>query len=157
MFGNTCWRAAIFALVLQLSELSDLLLKAEDDGVRASAWMTPFAVLDVGEVRASAWITFSRRLVTMTSDLEPRTMGSIRVDVHLDGVIEVSRISSKDQTLQSTREPFLDVPVPRLIEHLVDVPTIVCQDRIRQRTFEQFSDISVFKVFLQDTVQHSFC
>ena len=36
-------------------------------------------------------------------------------------------------TLQRTREQFLDVPVPRRIEQVVDVPKIVCQDRIRDR------------------------
>ena len=74
----------------------------------------------------------------------------------LSGVVEVPRISCKDQILQSTREQFLDVPVPRLIEQFVDVPKIVFQDRIRQRTFEQFADIPVFKVVSQDRVQHSF-
>ena len=62
------------------------------------------------------------------------------------------------------REQFLDVPVPRLIEHLVDVPKIVVQDRIQQLTFQQFADIPalqevevpVFKVFTQDRVQQRF-
>ena len=59
---------------------------------------------------------------------------------------------------QSTGEQILDLPMPLLQEHLVEVPKILFQDRIRQRTFEQFADTPflqvveelVFKVFSKD-------
>ena len=62
------------------------------------------------------------------------------------GVIEVSKISRQDRMLQSTREQFLDVRVPRLMEHLVDVPNMVSHDRIQRRTAEQIVDVPVPKV-----------
>ena len=43
---------------------------------------------------------------------------------------EVSKISSKDQTLQHTREQNLDVPVQQMIEQLVDVLKIVIGNSI---------------------------
>ena len=58
---------------------------------------------------------------------------------------------------QSTRDQILDVPMPLLEEQLVELPKIVFQDRIGQRTFEQFSDILkvveelVFKDFFPRT------
>ena len=54
---------------------------------------------------------------------------------------EVTKSSSQDRLLQSTRNQILEVPVPQMMEYLVDVPKIVSQDRIRQRTFEQLADI----------------
>ena len=60
--------------------------------------------------------------------------------------------------MQDTREQGLDVPVPRIIEQFVGVPKIVFQDRIWQRTFEQFAgspalEEPVFKVFTEDRVE----
>ena len=77
------------------------------------------------------------------------------------GVFKVPTSSSQDRMLQSIREQFLDVPVPRVIKQFVDVPKIVFQDRMWQRTFEQLADIPVLQaveepvleVFSQDRVQ----
>ena len=65
-------------------------------------------------------------------------------------------------TVQSGREQILDVLVPQRQEQLVGVPKIVFQDRVWQRTIEQFADSPdvvdelVFKDFHQDGVQQSF-
>ena len=66
--------------------------------------------------------------------------------------------SLSDQILQSAREQSLDVPVPRMIEQLVDVPKIIFQGRVQQWTFEQFADTPVLQVveepvFSQERVQ----
>ena len=67
----------------------------------------------------------------------------------------VPKISSQDRILQSIREQFLDVAVPRMIEQFVDVPKIVFQDRIRQRTFEQFADSPALQVVEEPVFQVS--
>ena len=63
------------------------------------------------------------------------------------GVIEVPNISSKEQILQRIRGQFLRVPLK--IEQFVDVPKMVCQDRIWQRTFKHFVDTTALQVVVE--------
>ena len=55
--------------------------------------------------------------------------------------------SAKDSFSVSTRNGIFKVPVPQMIEQLVDVPKIVFQDRINRWTAEQIVDMPVFNDF----------
>ena len=69
---------------------------------------------------------------------------------------EVSKVLSKNQTLQRTRDQILDVPVPQMMEQLGEVPEMVSQGRIQRRTAEQIVDMPVFKIFSRDRVRLRF-
>ena len=66
--------------------------------------------------------------------------------------IEVPKILNKDQTLQRTRDQFLDVPVLQTMEDLGEGAVLASQDRIQRRTAVQIADMHIFKVFSQDRV-----
>ena len=81
----------------------------------------------------------------------------------------VSRLSldgevpSRDRTLQCAAEQIPNVPVPEMVEQLVEVPETISQDRIQQRTVEQIVDFpvpqavqelaEVCRIFSQDRIQ----
>ena len=77
------------------------------------------------------------------------------------------KTSSRDQSLQSTVEQSLDVPVPEMVRQLVEAPKTVPQDKIQQRTVEQIVDVpfpqaveklaEVFRVFSQDRIRIQQC
>ena len=89
------------------------------------------------------------------------------MDVHVpravEQVTEVPKTSSRDRTLQCTKEQILDVLVPETAKQLMEMPETVSQDRIKQRTVEQIVDApvpqaveelaDVFRVFSQDRIQ----
>ena len=65
--------------------------------------------------------------------------------------------------MHGTVEQILDVPVPEMVEQLVEVPETVSRDGVQQRTVEQIVDAPVMqaveelaevsKVFSQDRIQ----
>ena len=55
----------------------------------------------------------------------------------------VTKISSQDRILQSTREQILDVSVPQMIEQLGEVPEISSKDQILWRTRERVLEVPV--------------
>ena len=67
----------------------------------------------------------------------------------------LSKCPSQNRMLQSTKEQFLDVAVPQVMEQWREGAKTASHDRNRQETFEQFADIPglreveepVFKVF----------
>ena len=69
------------------------------------------------------------------------------VDVSVPKVVEqpfvVPRNSSQTESCSVPWSRFFPVPVPRTIEQFVEVPKVVVQDRIQQRTLEQITDTPV--------------
>ena len=57
-----------------------------------------------------------------------------------------SEVSSRDRISQYTREQTLDVPMPEMVKQLVEVPKIISQNRIQQRTMKQIVDDPVVQV-----------
>ena len=56
------------------------------------------------------------------------------------------KILSRDRILQGTVEQILDVPVPEMVEQLVNLPNTVFQDSIQERTVERIADVPVPQV-----------
>ena len=62
------------------------------------------------------------------------------VDVVVEQLFVVPKISSQTESCTVPWNRFLAVPVPRMIEQLVEVAKFVSQDRIQQRNLEQICD-----------------
>ena len=65
---------------------------------------------------------------------------------------DISEVVEKPFFKVFSQDQFLDVPVTRVKEQLVEVPFFVCQDSVQQRTFKQFADFpdSVFSSSLSN-------
>jgi len=54
-----------------------------------------------------------------------------------------SPLSSKERVQQRTVEQVVDVPVPQVVEEVIEVAKVIPQERVQQRTVEQVVDVPV--------------
>ena len=72
------------------------------------------------------------------------------MDVSIPRFVEqlfvVPKISSQTESCSAPWNKFLAVPVTLIVEHLLEVPKFVSEDRIQQQTLDQISDTAVPQV-----------